>query len=83
MHPLTALREAAHMTRAKLGQLAGCTGQTIGRIEAGKHRPSLYLAARIAEALNQPIDVVFPELAEKAEFVSRVWQTSKQASRST
>lgn len=71
MHPLTALREAAHMTRAKLGQLAGCTGQTIGRIEAGKLRPSLYLAARISEALNQPICMVFPELAEQAEVVAK------------
>ena len=54
------------MLRAERGvsrrQLAGALGvhyQTIGYLERGEYSPSLYLALRIAEYFEVPVEVVF------------------------
>lgn len=39
------------LTQDELGELAGCAGQTIRRIEGGQRRPSLQLARRLAQTL--------------------------------
>lgn len=47
------------MTQEALAQGCGVTRQTIIALEAGRYAPSLELAFRIAEALEQPLGEVF------------------------
>ena len=54
------------MLRAERGisrrQLAGALGvhyQTIGYLERGEYSPSLYLALKIAEHFEVPVEVIF------------------------
>lgn len=64
MNTLRQVRERIGLSQRKLGRLAGTTGQTIGRIEAGQFNPTPLLAVRIARVLREPPAMVFPELAE-------------------
>ena len=54
------------MLRAERGisrrQLAGALGvhyQTVGYLERGEFRPSLYLALRLAQYFEVPVEVIF------------------------
>ncbi len=49
-------REAKGMTRAALSGAARCHWNTLARVERGEERPSLELAARLARALEVPLD---------------------------
>lgn len=52
------------VTQADLGDIVGVTRQTIAAIEQGKYSPSLEVAMRIARHFNQPVEAVFPWIAE-------------------
>lgn len=55
-------RHARRWTQAELGRRAGgLTQETISRIERGLERPRTSTKARLAEALQQPEDKLFPE----------------------
>jgi putative transcriptional regulator len=51
--------ERDEMTQEELGQLAGCTRQTVIALEQGKYVPSLELAFRIARAFGVTVEQVF------------------------
>ena len=52
-------REQRGWTQTELGGRVGVTRQAIHAVERGKHDPSIRLAARIAQALETPIDQLF------------------------
>ncbi len=53
------LREARGWSQTELGRAVGVTRQAIHSIEKNKHDPSITLAARIAGALESPVEGVF------------------------
>lgn len=53
------LREDRGWTQTDLGGRVGVTRQAILAIEKDKHDPSISLAARIAQAFDEPIERVF------------------------
>ena len=56
------LREELSWTQAELADAAGLATITVRQIETAKRRPSLDTAARLAKALDVPIDALyFPE----------------------
>ncbi len=59
--------DRGQISQQQLGELAGCTRQTIIAIESGNYTPSLLLAFKIAEALNSPIGEVFYYENEEGE----------------
>jgi putative transcriptional regulator len=52
-------RIEAELTQAELAQMAGCTRQTIGLIEADRFNPSLKLCTAIARAVGKTLNEVF------------------------
>ena len=52
-------RAEFNLTQEDLARRAGVTRQTIIAIEQNKYAPSLALAFKIANVLNQPIENVF------------------------
>jgi len=53
------LRESLGLTQAVLADQLGVSRQTLVSIEAGKSTPSVVIALRLAEALNQPVEALF------------------------
>ncbi|MFP3728020.1 helix-turn-helix transcriptional regulator [Priestia filamentosa] len=53
------LRKELKLTQAELGKKVKVTRQTISFIEKGVYDPSVTLAIKISEALNQEIGEVF------------------------
>src|SRR5690606_6433597 len=53
------LRAERGVTRRQLAEALGVHYQTIGYLERGEYSPSLYLALRIAEYFEVPVEVVF------------------------
>ncbi|MEU7744814.1 helix-turn-helix transcriptional regulator [Nonomuraea sp. NPDC049158] len=53
------LRAERGVTRRQLADALGVHYQTIGYLERGEYSPSLYLALRIAEHFEVPVEVVF------------------------
>ncbi len=53
------LRAERGISRRELSEALGVHYQTIGYLERGEYRPSLYLALRIAEHFDVPLEVVF------------------------
>ena len=53
------LRAERGISRRQLAEALGVHYQTIGYLERGEYSPSLYLALRIAEFFEVPIEVVF------------------------
>lgn len=49
------LREAAGMSKAKLGRLAGISERTVRNIETGVYQPSFATAQALARALDVPL----------------------------
>ncbi len=47
-------RQALHLTQQQLGQLAGCSMDTIRKIEADQRRPSPEVARLLVTALQIP-----------------------------
>jgi DNA-binding XRE family transcriptional regulator len=53
------LRVERGISRRDLADAVGVHYQTIGYLERGEFRPSLYLALRIARYFDVPVEVVF------------------------
>lgn len=53
------LRAERGITRRALADALGVHYQTVGYLERGEYAPSLYLALRIAEFFDTPVEVVF------------------------
>ncbi len=53
------LRAERGISRRQLSEALGIHYQTVGYLERGEYSPSLYLALRIAEYFEVPMDVVF------------------------
>jgi DNA-binding XRE family transcriptional regulator len=53
------LRVERNISRRQLAEALGVHYQTVGYLERGEYSPSLYLALRIAEYFEVPIEVVF------------------------
>jgi len=53
------LRAERGISRRELSEALGVHYQTIGYLERGEYSPSLYLALRIAEYFEVPLEVVF------------------------
>lgn len=56
---LTMLRAERGLSRRELAEALGVHYQTIGYIERGEYSPSLYLALKIADYFEVPVEVVF------------------------
>jgi DNA-binding XRE family transcriptional regulator len=53
------LRAERGISRRQLADALGVHYQTIGYLERGEYSPSLYLALRIAEYFEVPVEVLF------------------------
>ena len=53
------LRAERGVSRRQLADELGVHYQTIGYLERGEYSPSLYLALRIAEYFEIPVEVIF------------------------
>lgn len=53
-----ALRKDRRMTQAELAERAGLAYETVSRVETGREPPSLRTAMALADALEEPLDVV-------------------------
>ncbi len=47
------------ISRRQLADALGVHYQTVGYLECSEHSPSLYLALRIAECFEVPVEVIF------------------------
>ncbi len=57
---LSRQRKDAGLSMLELARLAQTTRQHIHLLESGEGKPSLRVARRVAKALGQTVDVVFP-----------------------
>ncbi len=53
------LRAERGVSRRQLSDALGVHYQTVGYLERGEYAPSLYLALRIADYFEVPVEVVF------------------------
>jgi len=53
------LRVERGVSRRQLAEALGVHYQTIGYLERGEYSPSLYLALRISEYFEVPVEVIF------------------------
>lgn len=53
------LRAERGVTRRQLADALGVHYQTVGYLERGEYSPSLYLALKLAEYFEVPVEVVF------------------------
>jgi putative transcriptional regulator len=53
------LRAERGISRRHLADALGVHYQTVGYLERGEYSPSLYLALRIAEYFEVPVEVIF------------------------
>jgi putative transcriptional regulator len=53
------LRAERGVSRRELADALGVHYQTVGYLERGEYSPSLYLALRIAEYFEVPVEVIF------------------------
>ena len=53
------LRAERGISRRQLAEALGVHYQTIGYLERGEYSPSLYLALKIAEHFEVPVEVIF------------------------
>jgi putative transcriptional regulator len=53
------LRAERRISRRQLAEALGIHYQTVGYLERGEYSPSLYLALRIAEYFEVPMEVIF------------------------
>jgi DNA-binding XRE family transcriptional regulator len=53
------LRAERGISRRQLAEALNAHYQTVGYLERGEYSPSLYLALRIAEYFEVPVEVVF------------------------
>ena len=53
------LRAERGISRRELAEALGVHYQTVGYLERGEFRPSLYLALRLAQYFEVPVEVIF------------------------
>jgi DNA-binding XRE family transcriptional regulator len=53
------LRAERGMSRRELADALGVHYQTVGYLERGEYRPSLYLALRLAAHFEVPVEIIF------------------------
>ena len=53
------LRAERGISRRQLAEALGVHYQTVGYLERGEYSPSLYLALRIAEYFEVPVETIF------------------------
>jgi putative transcriptional regulator len=53
------LRAERGISRRQLAEALGVHYQTVGYLERGEYSPSLYLALKIAEHFEVPVEVIF------------------------
>jgi DNA-binding XRE family transcriptional regulator len=53
------LRAERGISRRQLSEALGVHYQTVGYLERGEYSPSLYLALKIAEYFEVPVEVIF------------------------
>ncbi len=56
---ISMLRAERGISRRQLADALGVHYQTVGYLERGEYSPSLYLALRIAEHFEVPVEIVF------------------------
>ncbi|RNL86909.1 helix-turn-helix transcriptional regulator [Halostreptopolyspora alba] len=56
---ISVLRAERGVSRRQLAEALGVHYQTVGYLERGEYSPSLYLALRIAQYFEVPVEVVF------------------------
>lgn len=52
-------RKQARITQAELGSICGVSRQSIVSVEGGDYAPSVYLALRLARALDTTVETLF------------------------
>ncbi|MDG3009783.1 helix-turn-helix transcriptional regulator [Rhodococcus sp. D2-41] len=57
--PVRGRRRECRLTQAELAAAAGVSRQTIIAIERGDYAPSVYLAIRIARAMDTTVEAIF------------------------
>jgi putative transcriptional regulator len=72
---IAVLRAERAISRRQLAEALGVHYQTVGYLERGEYSPSLYLALRIAEYFEVPVEVVF-----SAEPFPRIGSAERSAS---
>ncbi len=65
------LRAERGISRRELADALGIHYQTVGYLERGEYSPSLFLALRIAEYFEVPVEVIF-----SITPFPRVWSSS-------
>ncbi len=65
MNKLKEYRLQANLTQRQLADRVGVQRETIGRMEQGKHMPSVRIALLIASALNVTVETIW--IIEKEE----------------
>jgi putative transcriptional regulator len=56
---IAVLRAERNVSRRQLADALGVHYQTVGYLERGEYSPSLFLALRIADYFEVPVEVVF------------------------
>ncbi len=59
-NPVRERRRARRITQAELAATVGVSRQTVVSVEKGDYAPSVYLALRIARALDGTVEELFP-----------------------
>ena len=59
-NPVRVRRRAQRITQADLAAAAGVSRQTVVSVEKGDYAPSVYLALKIARALESTVEQLFP-----------------------
>ncbi len=59
-NPVRARRRALRTTQAELAAAVGVSRQTVVSVEKGDYAPSVYLALRVARALESTVEELFP-----------------------
>ena len=62
--PVRLRRRQQRITQAELAEVAGVSRQTVIAIEQGDYAPSVYLALRVARALDATVEELFIEADE-------------------
>ena len=61
------LRLKADLTQKELAQKTGLSASTIQKYEAGTSTPNVYIAMRIAKALDSNVDILFEPTYRKED----------------
>jgi putative transcriptional regulator len=60
-------RAIRNLTQAELAELAGITRASVNAIEGGRMNPSIFLALKLARALDASVDALFQLTDSKFE----------------